>query len=259
MTALAALVSAAGQDAFLSAYVVFLRVGAAMALFPVFGEAAVPARVRLGLAIAFTLVVAPAVTGDVAAIVRDGRVLGLFTLSEPAVGLIFGLTFRLLLIVLAMCGTIIAQTTSLSQMFSFAGVEPSPVVAHIMTVAALALAAQAGLHVRLAEGLIASYGIIAPGTFPGVAGLSAWSLSHIAGAVSLSFGLAMPFLIASTLYSLATGIINRAMPQLMVSMIGAPAQVLGALILLAVGVPAILTVWLGRLDTVLADPFGVLR
>lgn len=259
MTALADLVSAAGQEALLSAYVVFLRVGAAMALFPVFGEATVPARVRLGLAVAFTLVVAPAVADDVATLARDGRTLGLFTLSEPVVGLIFGLTCRLLVIALAMCGTIVAQTTSLSQMFSFAGAEPSPVVTQILTVAALCLAAQAGLHVRLAEGLIASYGVIAPGTFPGTAELETWALSHLAAAVSLSFGLAMPFLIASTLYSLATGVINRAMPQLMVSMIGAPAQVLGALFLLAVGLPAILMVWLGHLDTVLADPFGVLR
>ena len=43
------------------AVLVFLRVGACMALMPAFGEQVVPQRVRLILALAFTAVVLPAV------------------------------------------------------------------------------------------------------------------------------------------------------------------------------------------------------
>ena len=49
--------------ALLPALLVFLRVGAAMALLPAFGEQAVPQRLRLILALAFTAIVAPAVWG----------------------------------------------------------------------------------------------------------------------------------------------------------------------------------------------------
>lgn len=258
MTDLAALLSGTGQTALLAAFIVFLRVGGAMAVFPLFGEATIPTRVRLALAIAFTLVVAPATADKVAPLAARGHIIGSFMLAEPAIGLAFGLVSRLMFMALSMCGAIIAQTTTLAQMFTFAGAEPSPAVSQVLAVAGLALAAVAGLHIRLAEGLIASYTLLPPGSLPNATVLNGWAMSHIAAAVNLSFGLAMPFLIASTLYSLATGVINRALPQLMVSMIGAPAQVLGALMLLAVGIPVILDVWQGHLATALSDPFGAM-
>ena len=44
-----------------SAFVVFLRVGAMMALVPAFGETVVPVRVRLALGIAFAAITWPVV------------------------------------------------------------------------------------------------------------------------------------------------------------------------------------------------------
>ena len=49
-----------GQSVALSALLVFLRVGAAMALLPAFGEQSIPQRLRLVLALAFSAVVLPA-------------------------------------------------------------------------------------------------------------------------------------------------------------------------------------------------------
>jgi flagellar biosynthesis protein FliR len=66
-----------------------------------------------------------------------------------------------------------------------------------------------------------------------------------------------PFTIAAlVIANLALGAINRAMPQLMVAFVGAPATVWGALALLAITAPAILAVWAAALDRVLAIPFG---
>ena len=59
------------------------------------------------------------------------------------------------------------------------------------------------------------------------------------------------------IYNLALGIINRAMPQLMVAMVGAPAITGGALALLMLAAPVILPLWLGLLQARLADPFGI--
>jgi flagellar biosynthesis protein FliR len=73
---------------------------------------------------------------------------------------------------------------------------------------------------------------------------------------SLAFSLAAPFVIASMIYNLALGAINRAMPQLMVSMVGAPALTLGALALLAVATPYLMAAWLQAFEQYLANPFG---
>ena len=55
----------------ITAAIVFLRMGAAMALLPAFGERVVPTRIRLVLALAFTAVVAPAVTAAVQPLTED--------------------------------------------------------------------------------------------------------------------------------------------------------------------------------------------
>ena len=64
------------------------------------------------------------------------------------------------------------------------------------------------------------------------------------------------FVVAALLYNLALGAINRAMPQLMVSFVGAPALTLGGLALLALSAPVILTVWRTAMDAALTTPLG---
>ena len=83
------------------------------------------------------------------------------------------------------------------------------------------------------------------------------SMSTGPGGYALAFMLAAPFVIASLIYNLALGAINRAMPALMVSMIGAPALTLGALALMAVATPVILAAWLDAFSDHLARPFAV--
>ena len=63
--------------------------------------------------------------------------------------------------------------------------------------------------------------------------------------------IAAPFVIGSLLYNVALGIINRAMPQLMVAFIGAPALTWGGLALFAVAAPLILSVWLAAFAVLL--------
>ena len=78
--------------------------------------------------------------------------------------------------------------------------------------------------------------------------MSGWGLARIAEAFSLAFLLAAPFVIASFIYNLALGVINRAMPQLMVAFVGAPAITWGGLALLLVTAPVLLGVWVDRLN-----------
>ena len=64
-------------------------------------------------------------------------------------------------------------------------------------------------------------------------------------------------MVASFIYNLTLGVINRAMPQLMVAFVGAPFTTLGGLVLLLLATPIMLHHWLGALDAFLANPLGV--
>ncbi|MDR5652717.1 flagellar biosynthetic protein FliR [Ruixingdingia sedimenti] len=250
--ALAALLDL-GEGFAWAAVLVFLRTGGAMALLPAFGEQAVPARVKLVLTLAFTAVVAPAI--DPQAAPQGAAPL----LAEAAAGLLLGAGFRLLFLALQVAGTMAAQAVSLSQILGGAGAEPQPAIGHVLTVSGLALAASLGLHVRVAEAFLLSYDLLPPGRFPLAADAAAWGLAQVARMFALGFTLAAPFLIASVIYNAALGAINRAMPQLMVSFIGAPALTAGGLILLMLTVPGMLAVWLSVLHGFLDAPFSVPR
>lgn len=233
---------------------VFLRVGAAMALLPAFGEQTVPQRVRLALALAFTSVVGPAVIDQIPAS-EFGFVQPVAT--ETLIGLTIGISLRLMIMALQIAGSIAAQASSLSQMVGGIGPEPQPALTNLLVMAALALAVAAGLHVRLAQLLIGSYSVLPAGAFPNPRGIADWGLYRIGLAFSLAFSLAAAFSIAALLYNVLLGVINRAMPALMVSFIGAPALAGGGLVLLMLCTPAMLHFWLGALSDFLQNPFRI--
>lgn len=248
-----------GAATLLTGFVVFLRVGGAMAVLPAFGEQAVPQRIRLVLALGFTLVTAPAVANDVAPIVAEGRVLGLFLATEALAGVLIGLVLRLFVLCLQIAGTIAAQSTSLAQIFGGMGGEPMPAVSQILVMGGLALAVMAGLHVKIVELFVLSYDLLPAGRFPGAQDVMDWGIGNVSRVFALAFSLAAPFVIASLIYNAALGAINRAMPTLMVAFVGAPALTLGGLFLMAITLPIMLAVWAQALDGWFADPFGMPR
>jgi flagellar biosynthetic protein FliR len=235
-------------------FMVFLRVGAIVALIPLFGEQSVPARVKLGAAFAFSVAVLPTVTDTTTqytfeTLVRTGGI-------EIMVGLVIGVFFRLFILCLTMAGQFAAQSTSLAQAFGAPEIEPQPAMSGVLMMGGLALLVITGFPARVITALMGFYDMFPIGA--GIAGADGimWGIAMISDAFGTAFTLALPFLIAALLYNLALGIINKAMPQLMVSFVGAPALTLGALLLFAVSAPMILMVWQDWIDLRLMNPFG---
>ncbi|MDQ2090565.1 flagellar biosynthetic protein FliR [Marimonas arenosa] len=234
-------------------FVTFLRIGPMMTLLPAFGEQSVPMRVKLALGLCFTMIVAPAAP---AALTTPETGVPALLLAETVVGLTIGIGIRMFVMALQTAGSIAAQATSLAQIFGGAASEPMPAMGHVLVVAGLALAVMSGLHVRVAELMIWSYEVLPLGRFPAPSAMSDWGVQQIARAFSLAFTLAAPFVIVSVLYNLTLGVINRAMPQLMVAFVGAPVITAGGLSLLFLMAPLMLSRWHDALVLFLANPFA---
>lgn len=237
-------------------FIVFLRIGAVMAVLPAFGEQSVPVRVKLALALAFTVVVAAALPVKQPVVLTSFEAMMPHLFTEPVIGLALGMGFRLFVIALQTAGVIAAQALSLSQILGGSAVDPMPALGQVLVVAGLALAVMAGLHVQVARAMVLSYTLLPMGRFPDPGDLSSWGVAQIAKSFSLAFSLSAPFLIVSFLYNLTLGVINRAMPQLMVAFVGAPAITLGALVLLMLLAPLMLTAWIEALRVFSENPFG---
>jgi len=245
-----------GQGGLVAAFLVFLRVGAAMAILPIVGESSVPGRVRLALAIVFTVIVTPAVADGFTTLQPTGFWITNLLFTETIIGLAIGFSLRMFVFALQIAGSIAAQSTSLSQLFGAAGVDPQPAIGHVLVIAGLALAVTLGLHIKIAGLFIYSYQVFEAGKLVPAIDLSAWGVARVAHSFGLAFSLAAPFIVASLIYNIALGAINRAMPQLMVSFVGAPAITAGGLVLLLVVAPFILAAWFAALDSFLLAPFG---
>ncbi len=245
--------SSISQDVIWKAYLVFMRVGAMMALLPAFGEQSVPARVKLGLALAFTAIVSPAVMNP-EIVTETSQTFGLIA-AETLTGLFLGLMLRLFVLALQVAGSIAAQSTSLSQLFGGAGGDPLPAMGHVLVIGGLALATIMGLHVQIAEFMINSYDLVPMGNVIPSDVLSRAGVAEISRAFGLGFTLAAPFVISSLIYNVTLGVINKAMPQLMVAFVGAPAITAGGLVLLMLAAPLMLSIWVEAMGAFLLDPF----
>ncbi len=235
-------------------FLVFLRIGAAMFVLPAFGEAMISLRVRLAVALAFSFVVFPPVA-SVLADAEGTTFYLLIGLAEVVAGLLIGLLLRFHVMAIQIAASIAAQSTSLSQLLGNNAIDPQPALGMVLYLAALALAVELGLHVQFALMFIASYQVLEPGVLVG-SGSAAPIREAVSVAFRFGFVLAAPFVAVSLLYNLALGVINRAMPQLMVAFVGAPAITLGALIILALTAPLVLTLWVSEFQLRIVDPFG---
>ncbi len=233
---------------------VFLRVAALVSVLPAFGEQTVPMRVKLVIAFAFAAIVVPAAPPVPAP--QDTLQLARLIVVETIVGLAMGIAIRLFILALQVTGAIAAHATSLSQIMGGAVPDPSPAMGHVLVVAGLALAVMLNLHVHAAALLIASYEVFPFGFFPTGQALSEWGVHRVASTFGLAFALAAPFVIASTIYNLALGAINRAMPQLMVAFVGAPVITFGGLLLLCLSAPVLMEVWGDTLLSFFSDPWS---
>jgi flagellar biosynthetic protein FliR len=148
----------------------------------------------------------------------------------------------------------------LAQIFGgSAGVDAQPAIGFVLVSAGLALAALLGLHVQVANYMMQSYEIVPPAVFIAPDVVLSLGLAEVTRAFSLGFQLSAPFLIASLIYNVTIGVINRAMPQLMVSFVGAPAITAGSILLLLLSAPILLALWAETFGTFMEAPFEAPR
>ncbi len=232
--------------------IVFLRIGAMTAVMLGFGEQLVPTQIRLVSGLVFTAIVAPTLP-QIPMPQSTMQYAGLVA-TEAVVGLSLGVALRMFMHMLQTAGSIAAQCTSLSQVLGGAGADPMPALGAVLWISGIAVAVMLDFHIHAAELMIRSYDLFPIGIFPDASGLSEWGVHRVSETFSIAFTLAAPFLITAVIYNLTLGVINRAMPQLMVVFVGAPVITFGGLSILMIGAPMMLQVWGRNLLMFFADP-----
>jgi flagellar biosynthetic protein FliR len=232
-------------------FLVFARVAATLMLLPGFGETHLPQRVKLGAALLVAIAMAGNVPGHPASVPAPGTMVGEIG-AEIVVGLLLGTVARILFLALHVAGTVVAQQAGLGLLFP-ASIEPEGVsaLAQILLFGAISLIFALDLHHELLLAIRDSYALFPLGQLPDAGSMALHVTRTVSAAFTLGVRLSLPFLLIGFALYAGLGVINRAMPQMMVFFVAAPGFTIVGLVLLAITLPMLLWTWAGAFDAAL--------
>lgn len=234
--------------AWLGAYLwPFIRIAAFIGAAPFFGSRSIPKRIRLVVALALTLIIAPVVPA-ITTIDPVSPAGVLVLVNQVLIGLALGFAFHFIFEALVMAGQLIAAGMGLSfaaQVDPASGMQ-TPTVSHFYSLFGMLLFLAIDGHLAAIAVLAESFHLLPIGE-QGIAmsswrELAGWGTWLFAAAVVMS----LPVVIALLIVNVAFGVMTRASPQLNIFAVGFPITATLGFVLIIMTLPSIntlLTQW----------------
>ncbi len=227
---------------------VFARVGAMLMLLPPIGEANVPARVRLLLALGIAIALAPLVQSAYPQTApQNTAALVALIAQEVTVGILIGTMGRLIMSSVSIAGTIIAAQIGLSYAEALDPTQhgqQGAVVGNFISLLAVVMIFSANLHHLAIGAVTGSYHLIPPGTSLPTGDMAELAIRFVSGSFALGFQLAAPFIVFAFALNAGFGVLARMMPQLQVFFVVTPLNVLVGFVLMALILGTMMTLFL---------------
>lgn len=221
---------------------VFCRLGSAVMLIPGIGEAFVPIRVRLLVALTITAVMYPVVAPALPETPNAFLAVLLLILGEITIGVFLGSIARILATALATTGTIVAFLSGFANATLFNPMlqDQGALTAVFYSLLGSLLIFVTNLHHLVLTALAESYTMFVPGAPLPFDNFSEAVSRLVAGSFQLGVQLAAPFIVVVVLFYICLGLLARLMPQFQVFFVGLPLQIMLGLTIMAVTVSAIM-------------------
>jgi flagellar biosynthetic protein FliR len=227
-------VTSAQLAAWLAAFLwPFVRMLALVSSAPLFGEKAVPRRLKVGIAMVLTVAVAPVLPAMPVVPVLSGD--GFWIVAQQVlVGIAMGFSMRLVFAMVQAAGEYAGLQMGLSfaAFYDPASGGQTMVLGRLLNALAMLLFLAFDGHLLLVTLLVQSFQVLPVSAAPLAAG--GWMVLANAGSQVISGGLmlALPLVTALLIVNLAMGILNRVSPQVSVFSVGFPITLLAGVILL---------------------------
>ncbi len=228
---------------------IFSRTGASIMILPGFGEAYITPRARLLFALAFALVLTPALSSFMPPIPDSPASLAALMLAEIVIGVSIGMVCRIIISALHIAGMIISTNASLALATQFDPNQAAQgsLIGSFLSLSAVVLMFTMDLHFMMLRGVADSYTLFTPGGFPPVGDLALYFSQLVSDVFMLGFKLSAPATIIALLVYLGAGILSRLMPNMQVFFIILPPQIFLAIFMLLAVYAAVLLEFTGFL------------
>lgn len=218
----------------------FVRIGACFMVAPAFGALFIPARLRIVLAGAVALLVAPliAIPANVSALSPAGVVI---TIQQVIIGVALGFALQVLFDSVAMGGQLLANSMGLSFAFN---VDPmrgtgTPALGQLYALLVMLTFLALDGHLALIEVLVEGFRTLPVGE-TGLGKDALWSLVGWGTQIfSGALAVALPGVTALLIVNIAFGVMSRAAPALNLFAVGFPITLVFGLVIVVVALPAL--------------------
>jgi flagellar biosynthesis protein FliR len=235
---------------------VFSRTGSMVMLMPALGEGGIPAQVRLVLALAISVALAPTVQSAYPQATPATMLqLGLLIAQEVTAGVLIGTMSRIIMSSLQTAGYLIATQTGLAyaQTVDPTQHEQGAVIGNFFSLLGAVLIFSTDLH-HVAIGAIAgSYRMLPPGAALPTGDMAELTIRLVSSAFVLGFQLAAPFLVFGFALYAALGILARLMPQLQVFFVAMPINIMFGFVLISLLLGSMMTLFLNYYASEMAN------
>lgn len=227
-------------------FLIFARCGALTMSLPGIGDAVVPPRIRLVLALAMSLILFPLIESRFPELPTALAGMIGAVLKEVVIGLAIGFAVRLIVSGLQFAATIIAFQTGLAFAQS---VDPTLGVQNTLfgtffSMLAVTLIFATDMHHLLLRAMHDSYVLFRPGSAFSPGDFAQVSLKSIADAFRVALQISAPFVVFGLVFYLGVGVLTRLIPQVQVFFLAMPANIVLGFVLVAMLLGTIITWYL---------------
>jgi len=227
---------------------IFARTASILMLIPGVGEAYVPPRIRLSLALVLSLALWPVVAGTLPALPSTVGGMAGWVIREAVVGLMIGLLLRMFMAALSTAGEVVSLQTTLSfaQTANPLQAQPGTTIAAFLTLLGVTLLFATNTHHLFIAGIVGSYQLMAPAKPLMLNDFAAVAVRTMGEAFLLGVQLSAPVLVFALIFNLASGLVARVMPQFQIFFAAAPLSVILGLSVFALSLGVLGTVFIDR-------------
>jgi flagellar biosynthetic protein FliR len=218
---------------------VFLRVAAILTTIPLFESRAIPVLVKVGLALAVSVLLLPMLDTDGLVFPGEALLLVLGILREILLGAAIGLTVKLLFAGVQMAGQIVGfqMGIALANVVDPATSDQLPFLAEFNQIVAMLVFVAVNAHHLLIRALVDSFDRIPLMSFQ-VNGAVMDRLLHTGGQMFVTaIQVGAPLIAVLLLTSVALGLVARTVPQMQVFIVAMPLKVMLGLLFIGIGLP----------------------
>jgi len=211
-----------GGARFIVFTLVLVRTSGLVITAPIFGGNQLPSQIRVLLALALAVLIAPTQVGVVPQVAGNLPAYLVAVTCETLIGLVLGLGIQIVQSGMLLAGQIVGQLSGLSmaEVLDPTSGDDVPLLSQLLNMLALAVFCTIGGHRLVMAGLLETFAALPPGSMLSGSSLVDTTLTLAMQSCELGIRAAAPAAVALLVTNVALGFISRTLPQLNVISFG---------------------------------------